>query len=45
MLFFVQVKTHSKVEKYSKQLINHRYRTNISVQLKITNANAESTSD
>lgn len=45
--FFVQVKTysHSQVEKYSKQLINHKYRTNTSVQLKIINANAEGISD
>lgn len=37
--------SHGQVEKYSKQLINHKYRTNVSVQLKITNANAEGISD
>lgn len=45
--FLLQMKTHphSQVEEYSKQPINHKYRTNISVQLKIINANAEGISD
>lgn len=44
--FFRQVTTpHSQVEEYCKELINNRYRTNISVQLKIINANAEGISD